>query len=260
MHDELRELVDNWTPKAITMANGSERLVTQQVIRRFAEKIEISTDGCWRWTASLGPAGYGFFKVQRISLGAHRFAYLALQGPIAEGLHLDHQCHTRAIAASQCAGGGTCLHRRCVNPMHLKPVTPRENTLTSLSWAAEHAVRTECVNGHRLEGPDLYERRGGGRACYVCHRESDRRLRLAKAEQEGRVLRPPPADRTHCPQGHAYDEANTKYSRGQRTCRACSAESSRRYNARKKAERMASRTQVDPMPPAPPALSPEGPR
>ncbi len=29
------------------------------------------------------------------------------------------------------------------------------------------------------------------------------------------------ANRTHCPQGHAYDEANTRWYKGWRYCRAC---------------------------------------
>jgi hypothetical protein len=237
MHIELSRIVHAWQPVTIQMANGADRLVTQQVIRRFAEKVEVSTDGCWQWTAGLFPAGYGSFKVRGIGVGAHRFSYLAFCGPIPAGLCLDHQCHTMAIERGECEGGASCLHRRCVNPSHLKPVTPRENVLASLSWAAEHAKRTTCVNGHELEGDTLYLRPTGGRACYQCHRELDRRQRREKAAREGRKILPLPADRTHCPQGHPYDEANTGHSRGQRVCRACAAARSREYQARKKAER-----------------------
>lgn len=44
------------------------------------------------------------------------------------------------------------------------------------------------------------------------------------------------AKKTHCPQGHPYDEANTLYaSRGYgRTCRICRAEANRLYRLRKK--------------------------
>lgn len=237
MHPELTRIVDTWHPITIEMTNGVERLVTQQVIRRFAGKVEVSANGCWHWTAALAPTGYGSFKVRSVTTGAHRFSYLALSGPIPAGLFLDHQCHTKAIERGECEGGSTCLHRRCVNPSHLKPVTPRENVLISLSWAAEHAKRTTCVNGHELKGDALYVRPGGGRACYQCHRELDRRQRREKAAQEGREVQPLPQDRTHCAQGHPYDEANTRYCRGQRVCRTCTARSSREYQARKKAER-----------------------
>lgn len=39
------------------------------------------------------------------------------------------------------------------------------------------------------------------------------------------------ATKTHCPQGHAYDEANTRVSRGKRECMACKREKARRYYA-----------------------------
>lgn len=237
MHTELAEIARDWQPITIAMPNGSHRVITEEVIRRFAEKIEVSPDGCWRWTTGLSPQGYGAFKVKGATIGAHRLSHLLFRGPIPAGLHVDHQCHTWAIERKECEGGPSCLHRRCVNPSHLKAMTPRENTLSSLSWAAGHAKRTTCVNGHSLEGDTLYLRPAGGRACYQCHRDLDRRQRREKAEQEGRTVRPLPADRTHCPQGHPYDEANTGRSRNQRVCKTCVAKSSREYQARKKAER-----------------------
>lgn len=39
--------------------------------------------------------------------------------------------------------------------------------------------------------------------------------------------------RTHCPQGHPYDEANTRYWRGQRRCRACTDEWNRQASLRR---------------------------
>lgn len=35
------------------------------------------------------------------------------------------------------------------------------------------------------------------------------------------------ARKTHCPRGHPYDEANTRWYQGKRTCRACARERSR---------------------------------
>ncbi|GAA3032551.1 hypothetical protein FHS39_002548 [Streptomyces olivoverticillatus] len=64
MHTDIARVVNEWKPTTITMANGSERLITHQIIRRFAEKVEVSTDGCWRWTAGLVPTGYGSFKAK----------------------------------------------------------------------------------------------------------------------------------------------------------------------------------------------------
>ena len=48
------------------------------------------------------------------------------------------------------------------------------------------------------------------------------------------------ASRTHCPQGHAYDEENTGFTRRgdktQRYCRACKHEIQRRYHRRRRGE------------------------
>ena len=44
--------------------------------------------------------------------------------------------------------------------------------------------------------------------------------------------------KTHCPQGHAYDAANThRDAANRRHCRRCSAAATRRYKAKKKAPR-----------------------
>lgn len=47
------------------------------------------------------------------------------------------------------------------------------------------------------------------------------------------------ANKTHCPQGHPYDEANTLRSPGRRECRACHKESSRRRRAARAETRVA---------------------
>lgn len=49
----------------------------------------------------------------------------------------------------------------------------------------------------------------------VTHRENVRR------GQSGPVNAARMSAKTHCPQGHAYDEANTRVYRGARFCRAC---------------------------------------
>lgn len=43
-----------------------------------------------------------------------------------------------------------------------------------------------------------------------------------------------PAERTHCPQGHPYDEQNTKLLRsGSRRCRECSRQQIREWKSKK---------------------------
>jgi hypothetical protein len=92
---------------------------------RFLAKIVAGPNGCAIWTAKTNERGYGRFHPERgHGVGAHRFAYELLIGPIPDGLQLDHVCHNRDTA---CPGGVVCLHRRCVNPWHLQPVSHAEN-------------------------------------------------------------------------------------------------------------------------------------
>ena len=47
------------------------------------------------------------------------------------------------------------------------------------------------------------------------------------------------AVKTHCDNGHEFDEGNTYIRRGKRQCRACNREQTRAYRARKKAAKTA---------------------
>jgi hypothetical protein len=83
------------------------------------------------------------------------------------------------------------------------------------SLEMDHLCRVRhCVNPHHLE--------------QVTHRVNTLRGTCPSA-QAARV--------THCPQGHAYNEENTRIYQGRRYCRECSREASRRYKASKRAER-----------------------
>lgn len=72
---------------------------------RFWQKVD-KTDGCWNWTAALF-RGYGIFRFQGAARIAHRISYAWRNGPIPEGIEIDHMCHNRS----------------CVNPDHLRPAT-----------------------------------------------------------------------------------------------------------------------------------------
>lgn len=78
------------------------------ILDRFWAKVEKRDDGCWFWTGSKLPAGYGHFAKGL----AHRWSYEQFVGPIPEGLTIDH----------------LCVNPSCVNPEHMEPVTASENS------------------------------------------------------------------------------------------------------------------------------------
>ena len=94
---------------------------------RFDAKVlRRGPDDCWEWTAAINRYGYGLFRVRTgFQMSAHRYAWQRQNGPVPDGLVLDHLCHP---VDGSCLGGLACLHRRCVNPSHCTPITRGDNS------------------------------------------------------------------------------------------------------------------------------------
>ena len=66
---------------------------------RFMSKVEVQSDGCWRWTGAVWQNGYGQFSIGGTTRRAHRVAYVWTDGELAEDRNIDHQCTRRAPIA-----------------------------------------------------------------------------------------------------------------------------------------------------------------
>jgi hypothetical protein len=146
---------------------------TRPIAERFWEKVD-KTGECWLWTAAINTNGYGMFYVggRPQQRRAHAVAWQLENGPVPEGLELDHLCHTRD---ESCPGGWTCPHRACVNPAHLEPVTVRVNRLRGRSMAAAHARKTHCPQGHEYTPENTFiSKTKYSRKCRACNRDRAR--------------------------------------------------------------------------------------
>lgn len=80
----------------------------------LAERVEIRDDGCHYLLGvrTKEPTGYGSLPNDGVTIAAHKYVWEKEHGKVPEGFVVDHKCHTK----------------RCVNLLHLRLATDRQNS------------------------------------------------------------------------------------------------------------------------------------
>jgi len=178
---------------------------------RMKSRLRVSEGtGCWEWPGAKTPKGYGMIGYQPSNRGweyTHRLMYKLTVGPIPDGTQLDHF---------------GCDNPSCCNPAHLRPVSPRENTLRSRSPSAFNAAKTHCSRGHQFTEDTTYVSSDGKRHCRICTQARNRDTYATKRREYSGQTPPKPSTPSHCRAGHEYSNDNTYVSPdGKFRCREC---------------------------------------
>ena len=125
------------------------RKLSEMTLReRLDRRSSLKESGCIEFDV-VSRKGYGSLWFHGRSYRAHRVAWELENGPIPDGLVIDHLCRNRA----------------CVNADHLEVVSPGENTLRGESFAGKYSRQTHCLRGHKLPTERAHN---GTRRCKEC--------------------------------------------------------------------------------------------
>lgn len=129
----------------------------RESLARFESKYVVAPEPhpvlgtpCWLWTGTTAQ-GYGaFYAPGSKSRNSHRLMWEHVNGPVPDGLELDHLCRIR----------------NCVCPDHLEAVTHLENVRRG-----KVGSKTHCPQGHPYTDKAyvVKDPRGYHRRCNVCH-------------------------------------------------------------------------------------------
>lgn len=128
---------------------------------------------CVEWPLSLNPAGYGQKMVRGKLWRAHRWVWTQANGPIPEGMQVNHHCDNRA----------------CVNVEHLYLGTQKDNMRDALERGRMRPAgdmwrnKTHCPKGHPIDGKRKTPKGGPARYCLTCHRDRNREYMRRKARE-----------------------------------------------------------------------------
>jgi len=129
---------------------------------RFAERI-MPAESCEIWVGNMNANGYGRISVGGKHVLAHRYAWERANGPVPDGMELDHLCRNHA----------------CVRLSHLEPVVHRVNVLRGEAHCAVVVRTGVCKRGHSYDEQNTHVGPDGKRYCRACRAMRARAYRKA---------------------------------------------------------------------------------
>lgn len=212
-------------------------LAMSMIFKRLMSKSRRTESGCLEWTGWRNYEGYGQTSYKSHGEPTHRLMYMAVKGPIPEGMIVRH----------------TCDNPPCMEPDHLLLGTEAENTADSLERGRHgKASKTTCKRGHDLSEAKIYK--DGSRHCRHCDRIKQRMMAgwseedavntpaLPRGQRPahiklGEPYRGRPKESSHCTAGHELVGDNRYVSpRGFVECRTCRREARARFVERRRSK------------------------
>jgi len=110
-------------------SDRSEMGITE-IPQRFFDKVKVVESGCHVWTAGKDHQSYGMFQWEGNKWKSHRWYWIAVNGPIKNGLGVLHKCN----------------NSRCVKLDHLYLGTAADNAKDRDSSGRNFLMRhPECA-------------------------------------------------------------------------------------------------------------------
>ena len=107
-------------------------------VRMFWKRVRRgSTDICWPWLGFKKPSGHGLTSLDNLPIHASRKAWILTNGPIRDGLCVNHRCDNAA----------------CCNPAHMYLGTRTDNMIDLwMKTPADERCggRTRCLTDEQL--------------------------------------------------------------------------------------------------------------
>jgi len=203
-------------------------MTKKDVATRFWSRVaKAGKDECWLWTGRLSKTGYGRFCWDGVKRLAHRVAYQLTFGVDPGQLMVMHKCDVPA----------------CCNPNHLSLGTALDNNRDMINKGRDVRLHGSKNGSSKLTDEQIALIINSSASSNKLASElgiSDSTIRLIRQgklrqSQTGGKLnyqrKFKNREKTHCHNGHPYNEENTAYFDGgrHRRCRICYNEWQREY-------------------------------